>query len=153
MYTRFFVMHYFRILITLSDTTCGSLMSRTDRPTSPDLETDLSSNLESQADRAREMLCNAGCTPLARVRAARGVMDLVFLTTRGASLLIRCSTRASTTEDAEALGEMHQQRTFDHVVLLTKRADQAAPTARVISFSELSDEVPDLANLQPGWAT
>ncbi len=119
---------------------------------SPDLEADLSRRLEAEVEKARKAFCDAGCTSLARVRAAAGVMDMIFLTVHGARLLVRCSTKASSASDVEALQQMHSQRTFDNVVLLTKARERDLGSPDIIAFAELTSKALTLAKLAPGWA-
>ena len=117
-----------------------------------ELEADLSSRLAERIEEAQGALRRAGCTPLATVRAAAGVMDMIFLNAYGARLLVRCSMRKACTADLKALVSMHQQRSFDHIVLLTEQAqpDDGAPS--IVSFSELPVTAATIAKLQPGWA-
>lgn len=119
---------------------------------SSDLEVNLAGRLADRVASAQTLLREAGCTPLAQVLAAAGVMDLVFFTACGARLLVRCSVRTSQTADVETLATIHRQRTFDHVVLLTGKSDNGASAPSIISFSELTAKAPALAMLPPGWA-
>jgi hypothetical protein len=79
-------------------------------------------------------------------------MDLLFFTALGARLLVRCSTKKSPSADLEALSTIHDQRTFDHVVLLCASSEERPVPPAIISFSELPAKADALAALQPGWA-
>ncbi len=79
-------------------------------------------------------------------------MDMLFFTAAGARLLVRCSTKRSPKADIDALAIIHQERTFDHVILLrgeSARHDEQPP---IIAFAELPCRASALAMLQPGWA-
>ena len=112
----------------------------------------MSRNLDAEVADAASVLSSAGCSPLARVRAAAGVMDMVFFTAAGACLLVRCSTKKSPAADLEALATIHFQRTFDHVILLCDRSEERPSPPSIISFTELSARASTLAELQPGWS-
>ena len=81
--------------------------------------------METTALFARRVFEGEGCRCIAHVIHAEDVRDLAFLTSTGATVMVRCSERPLHTEANELVTVIAQQ-TFDDIVLLSGKCPDCA---------------------------